>query len=395
MRWLVSVAVVMMCAGGAASPLLAQEKTPPAVTRDSDRDGVPDVRDRCRNTPVGTRVDATGCPAPAQQAQAPVTPAQPTPVQPPAPQAVPLPAAPAAAAPAPAAAVPAPAAAAPAPAAGAPVVANQAQTPAPSIPVQPAAAVAPAPLGQPSGAAEPSAAKPAPPPQAGPPSAAAPGPVTPGVTVPAVVAAAAPSGPAAPRPAAPAVTAGFFMPPFTGSGEAERVEYLRSMAVRLDSALRGLVAVFAGTAGSAVPAEDPTQLSQRVRDRWARCDEHYLDLISFSDAVQLIKDSLPNNPLVRRAADGLDNALQEMAALGECDNIVSMVNRPQDFNPWGPYYEASTRNFYRDWYTQLRAVHEADRTFARQLNGVLAADRVIPPLTALPSAPPTAGAMVR
>lgn len=379
MRRLVSVAVVMMCAGAAASPLLAQEKTPPAVTRDSDRDGVPDVRDRCRNTPVGTRVDATGCAAPAQ---------------PQAPQAGPQPAAPTAAAPAPGAAVPAPAVAAPAPAVAAPVVANQAQPSRPTITPQPAAVVTPAPIGQPSRAADPNAGRPAAPPRAGPPAVATPGPVTPGVTVPA--AAAAPSGPAAPRRSGgPAVTAGFFMPPFTGRGEAERLDYLRSMAVRLDSALRGLVAVFAGTVGSAVLAEDPTRLSERVRDRWARCDEHYLDLISFSDAVQLIEDSLPDNPLVRRAADGLDNALQDMGALRECDNIVSMVNRPQDFNPWGPYYEASTRNFYRDWYTQLRAVHEADRTFARQLNGVLAADRAIPPLTALPSTPPVAGAMVR
>jgi hypothetical protein len=185
------------------------------------------------------------------------------------------------------------------------------------------------------------------------------------------------------------------MPPFTGRGDAQRLDYLRSMAVRLDSAVRGLVATFAGTAGSAVAADDPTQLSQRVRERWAACARHYLDLVSFGDAVQLIKNDLPDNQLVRRAADGLDNSLQEMAALGECDNIVSMVNRPQDFNPWRTYYEASTRNFYREWYTQLRAVHEADRTFARQLNGVLAADRAIPPLTALPSAPPTAGAMVR
>jgi len=360
MRRLVSVAVVMMCAGGAASSLLAQEKTPPAVTRDSDRDGVPYPRDRCLNTPVGARVDATGCSVPAQ---------------PSAPQAGPTRAAPTAAG---------------------PVVATQAQPSRRIIPAPPAAVVAPAPSGQPPGGVDPNAGRPAAPPQAVPPAVATPGPVTPGVTVPAGNAAAAPSGRAAPRrSAAPAVTAGFFMPPFTGRGEAERLDYLRSMTVRLDSALRGLVAVFAGTAGSAVPAEDPTRLSERVRDRWARCDEHYLDLTSFSDAVRLIKDSLPSNPLVRLAADGLDNALQEMAALRECDNIVSMVNRPQDFNPWGQYYEASTRSFFRDWYTQLRAIHEADRTFALRLNGVLAADRAIPRLDALPSAPPIAGAMVR
>ena len=301
-------------------------------------------------------------------------------------------------------------------------MANQALPSRPNVPGPSVAVVTPAPLGQPSGAADPNAVKRGAPPQAGLPAVATPGPVTtPAVTVPAVkvvtgpsgAAVSAPPGPSAPVPSVPAAraptvpaapgptgapavtTAGFAMPPFAGRGEAAKLDYLRSMALRLDSAVRGLIAVFAGTAGSAVPAADPTQLSQRVRERWARCDEHYLDLVSFSDAVQLIKDNLPDNPLVRRAADGLDNALQEMAALQECDNIVSMVNRPQGFDPWGTYYDASTRNFYRDWYTQLHAVHEAGRTFARQLNGMLSADRAIPPLAALPSAPPTAGAVVR
>ncbi|MGH7570618.1 MAG: thrombospondin type 3 repeat-containing protein [Gemmatimonadota bacterium] len=47
------------------------EAAPPAAdARDTDRDGVPDVADRCVNTPEGALVDERGCPAP---------PAEPTP----------------------------------------------------------------------------------------------------------------------------------------------------------------------------------------------------------------------------------------------------------------------------------------------------------------------------
>jgi penicillin-binding protein 1A len=34
----------------------------PAAPKDSDNDGVPDTEDKCPDTPVGTKVDATGCP---------------------------------------------------------------------------------------------------------------------------------------------------------------------------------------------------------------------------------------------------------------------------------------------------------------------------------------------
>jgi membrane carboxypeptidase/penicillin-binding protein PbpC len=37
-----------------------EEETPVAI--DTDKDGVPDATDQCANTPVGTTVDATGCP---------------------------------------------------------------------------------------------------------------------------------------------------------------------------------------------------------------------------------------------------------------------------------------------------------------------------------------------
>ncbi|MFZ5482889.1 MAG: TolC family outer membrane protein [Pseudomonadota bacterium] len=45
-------------AAGAVAPFPAA----PAVQADADADGVPDARDRCPETPKGTRVDADGCP---------------------------------------------------------------------------------------------------------------------------------------------------------------------------------------------------------------------------------------------------------------------------------------------------------------------------------------------
>jgi len=44
----------------------APEPTPPPAVPvvDSDNDGVPDLADKCPNTPAGTQVDAVGCPVP-------------------------------------------------------------------------------------------------------------------------------------------------------------------------------------------------------------------------------------------------------------------------------------------------------------------------------------------
>jgi membrane peptidoglycan carboxypeptidase len=39
-----------------------EEKPEPAKKVDTDKDGVPDVDDKCPGTPTGTKVDATGCP---------------------------------------------------------------------------------------------------------------------------------------------------------------------------------------------------------------------------------------------------------------------------------------------------------------------------------------------
>ena len=63
---------------------------PPAPV-DSDQDGIPDARDKCPGTPLGTVVDAIGCPpAPPKPAPAPV--AKPTPAPPPPPPPAPVPA---------------------------------------------------------------------------------------------------------------------------------------------------------------------------------------------------------------------------------------------------------------------------------------------------------------
>ena len=62
----------------------------PAPPADSDMDGVPDSRDKCPGTPLGTKVDAVGCPpAPPKPAPAPMAKPEPAPapvvVPPPAP----------------------------------------------------------------------------------------------------------------------------------------------------------------------------------------------------------------------------------------------------------------------------------------------------------------------
>jgi len=54
---------------------------PPAPPADSDLDGVPDSRDKCPDTPLGTKVDAVGCPpAPPKPAPAPAAKPAPAPV---------------------------------------------------------------------------------------------------------------------------------------------------------------------------------------------------------------------------------------------------------------------------------------------------------------------------
>ncbi|WP_158608558.1 OmpA family protein [Stagnimonas aquatica] len=55
---------VQIAFGGDTPPPVIAAPPPPAPPADSDGDGVPDSRDRCPNTPLGSVVDANGCPPP-------------------------------------------------------------------------------------------------------------------------------------------------------------------------------------------------------------------------------------------------------------------------------------------------------------------------------------------
>jgi hypothetical protein len=397
MRRVLLLAALLICAGGAFTAAQAQ-KVAPRVTRDADHDGVPDIRDRCPATAAGTRVDATGCPtpqaaapaAPAPAAPAPVAQATPAPQLTPTPTAAPVraptgaaPAAPAAVLPSPS--VPAAQAAAPPksgprpsglPTLGIPVV-----TPGPAVVIQSMPPGGAAPSGPP---ANPPTGRPA----NAPPTAGTPAPVATPPSAP----------PAAPAPApaavAPAMTAGFSVPSYTGRTAAARLDYGRMLALRLDSALVALVEVFRGTIGRPLPgATSPDVLSAREKRRWAQCRLIHLDLGTMSDAVQELQDSMPGGAALSRAAVNLADAFTTLVATAECDNVGSMIDAPNRWAPWQSNYESSVGNFFRDWYTQLRAVHEADRAFARALNPALPAGRQFPVPSGLPPTAPTIGAV--
>lgn len=373
--------VALLCGALAVVPAVAQ-KTAPAVTRDTDRDGVPDTRDRCRNTERGARVRADGCPA--AGASAPQTPSNP------------------AGAPQSAANNPRPGAAAPAgpttTANPAPVVPGpvQQQAQSPNQPTRPNPDSVANANRAPAGVSAPVVNPPVSRPDSNAPAntranrpSGLPTPVTP---------------PPAPAPApAPApvrqpsvdssVTAGFWMPAYGGSSEVDLLSYARSLVQRTDSAINALVDVFRNTSGAPMAgATSPNVISSRERGRWDRCRLLHFDLRTLADAAAFLKDSLPGGPTLRRAITGLDDAYQGLAASEECDNVVSMIQAPDRWTPWQQNYETSSRNFYRDWYAQLRAVHVANRTFVGFLNPRLG-ERAVPVPAALPPRPPTLGGM--
>ena len=346
--------VALLCGGAAVTPALAQ-KTAPAVTRDSDRDGVNDTRDRCRNTAAGTRVDATGCPAPAATTPPPAPPPSPPTQtatnQPVRPSGMPSPVQPQASPPAP-----------PSAPSGLGQLGVPATTPA-TTPVTPPAA-------PPASPTRPAAPPPAPPPAPAPQPAPAP-PPTPRVD--------------------PGMTAGFLMPAYGGRSETDILEYARTLALRADSAINALVDVFRNTSGAPmVGASGPNVISSRERGRWQRCRVLHFDLRTHADAAAFLNDSLPGGPTLRRGIQGMVDAFEGLQATEECDLVISMIEAPDNYQPWQQNYESSARNFYRDWYTQLRALHSANRTFVGLLNPRLGERAIgIPP--ALPTRPPTLG----
>ncbi len=205
-----------------------------------------------------------------------------------------------------------------------------------------------------------------------------------------------PSVPAAPAAATGNFTAGLGLQPFAGGGDADRLEYARTLARNLDSAAVSLLSLYRGTSGQPMAgATGPTTLSGRERDRWTRCRDLYWDFTALATGAQSIRDGLPATSPLYHAAAALDTALNDIEALVECDNVASMISAPDRWVPWTEQYTSAARHFYADWYAQMREAHEKDRAFVRELNAVLPAGRVIPVPPGLPRNPPYAGAVVR
>jgi hypothetical protein len=433
MRRLITLVAFTVCAGGAVQPLYAQAKNAPPITRDSDRDGVPDLRDRCRGTPPGTRVDATGCPLPAapqvaavpagpqpgaapapaapQQQQPPAVQTQTQPSRPPDSTALragqpvrPAPAQVAAAQPA--AAQPGPKAGG-APPAGLPLPAGVTPTlpgarPAGAATNPPAGAAAQQPAGQqaPPQGAQPQVSVPqVPPPVAAAPAGAAQQAAQPPTQPAAPLArpagqAAAPvtHPPAAANPAAaaadPNLTAGYAVAPFSGTGDAAVLAYAGELVTKFDTLALRFRDVFVNASGAPVGgATSPSFLSSRERNRWMQCRRFHFDIGSYAGATADLRERMPAHAALQRALETFDDALQGVLATAECDNIVSMIEAPDRFTPWQQSYEESARNFYQTWYGQVRAAHEAARAFARALAQAGQNVGLIPGLPATPPHP--------
>jgi hypothetical protein len=142
-------------------------------------------------------------------------------------------------------------------------------------------------------------------------------------------------------------------------------------------------------------ASAPSSLSARERERWGRCRDLHFDLTTYASGVESILGGLSANPALQRAAAALDTALTELEATAECDNVSSMIAAPERWDPWAEQYATTARQFYADWYGQVRAAHERDRALAIALNAVLPQGRVLPVPSGLPRNPPYAGAAVR
>ncbi len=199
--------------------------------------------------------------------------------------------------------------------------------------------------------------------------------------------------PAAPAPTATAFTAGLAMAPYAGATTDAALEYAVRLGRMLDSTIVTLVDVFRNTSGQPMEgASAPAALSQRERDRWSRCRNLYWDITTYASAAAAMRRSLPADPALQQAAAALDSAFEANQALGECDNVASMIAAPDRWTPWQDQYQTAARHFYRDFYAQVREVHERDRAFVNALNAVLPAARRIPVPPGLQRNPPYAGA---
>jgi len=191
---------------------------------------------------------------------------------------------------------------------------------------------------------------------------------------------------------AAAFTAGLAMPAYAGSTDDAALDYAARFGRLLDSAVVTLVDVFRNTSGQPMEgASNPADLSQRERDRWTRCRNVYWDLTSFGAAVATLRRTLPANAALQQAVAGLDSTFAANTAAAECDNVASMIAAPDRWTPWGEQYRTAAQHFYRDFYGQLREVHERDRALVNALNVLLPAARRVPVPPALQKNPPYAG----
>ena len=196
------------------------------------------------------------------------------------------------------------------------------------------------------------------------------------------------------RPAA-GFSAGLAIPPFAGTGDAARYEYLRTLARKLDSTTVALVELFRNTSGQPMAgATDPNALSARERQRWTRCRNLYWDYSSFAAGLNGVGEDFADATLARAVAV-LGTALTEVEALSECDNVSSMISAPERWVPWQEEYANAARHFYADWYAQVLAAHDRDRELVLALNPVLPAGRALAVPPRMPRTPPYAGAGVR
>ena len=196
-----------------------------------------------------------------------------------------------------------------------------------------------------------------------------------------------------PSPSPAAFTAGLAMPAYTGATSDAALDYAARFGRMLDSTIVTLVDIFRNTSGQPMEgASDPTELSQRERDRWSRCRNVYWDLTTFASAVQTMRRALPPDPALQNAAAALDSAFAASQAVAECDNVASMVAAPDRWTPWHDQYQTAAQHFYRDFYGQVREVHERDRAFVNALNAILPPSRRIPVPPGLQRNAPYAGA---
>lgn len=205
--------------------------------------------------------------------------------------------------------------------------------------------------------------------------------------------AARPTNPAVRGPSAAAFTAGLTMEPYASEGEEAMRRYVARFTQRLDSTVATLIAVFRGTTGQPLAgAESPAALSQRERDRWARCRDLHYDLQSYGSAMHDLAGDLPDDGAVQRAGEQLDSALTALQATSGCDDVSSMIMAPDRWTPWPQQYQSTAHTFYRDWYAQVRDVADRNRALVIALNGTLPAGSRLPVPPGVARTPPYAGA---